>query len=575
MYYHFNSVVMMEFQFSLLIIPILISASITAAFAVLSYRRWKSPVARPFSLMMAAATLWTLGSALQLMSADLVTNYIATIIEYPGIVTVPVAWFFIVLHYTGGDRYVTKTMFPLFFIIPALSVFLVITNPLHHLYYSGFYPVVAGNLTIWVFSHGPLFWIHVIYSYTLSLLGLTLVITKLNTTHALFRRQMALLLLACAVPVAANIAYVFSFGPVAGLDLTPFLFTLSGLIVAFGIVRYRLFSLMPVAYYRIFRTMTDGVIVTDSASLVVDINPAAETILAIPARDALAKNIREILPDTAKMIDRCSAQNDTVHEEISIPSRGGFEYYDAACIALDPVAEEGVGHLIILRNITLRKQAGMALDEANRKLNLMASITRHDILNQITALNCYIDMNADLAQTPEQSAYIEKQKQIIAVIKEQIDFTKEYQNLGIELPRWQDLPTVLTRAISRLDFGTTGHEVHIGQYEVYADPMLEKVFFNLLDNALRYGESLTSIIVTAKQEGENLIITFADNGVGIPPEDKDKLFTRGFGKHTGLGLFLSREILSITKITISETGSPGMGAQFEIHVPQGSFRIRK
>jgi signal transduction histidine kinase len=131
------------------------------------------------------------------------------------------------------------------------------------------------------------------------------------------------------------------------------------------------------------------------------------------------------------------------------------------------------------------------------------------------------------------------------------------------------------RAFSRLDFGSTRQEVHIGQYEVYADPMLEKVFFNLLDNALRYGESLTSIIVTAKQEGENLIITFADNGVGIPPEDKDKLFTRGFGKHTGLGLFLSREILSITKITISETGSPGMGAQFEIHVPQGSFRIRK
>lgn len=564
----------MEYQFSLLIIPTLLSAVITAAFSVISYRTWKSPIARPFSLMMAAATLWTAGSAIQLMSADLFTNYIATIIEYPGIVTVPVAWFLIVLHYTGGSRYVTKTTTPLFFVIPVLSILLVITNPLHHLYYSGFYPVLVGNLTIWVFSHGPLFWIHVLYSYTLSILGLALVITKLNTTHALFRRQMVLLLLACTIPVTANFAYVFSIGPVPGIDFTPFLFTISGLIVAFGIVRYRLFSLMPVAYFRIFRTMTDGVIVTDSTSLVVDVNPAAEKILALSVRNAVAKPVGEVLQGTDNMIKQCSVQSNTVHEELVIPKGGGLEYYDTTCVALDPIAEEGVGHLILLRNITRRKQAETALDEANRKLNLMASITRHDILNQITALNCYIDISADLAKSPEQSAYIEKQKQIIAVIQEQIEFTKEYQNLGIDIPQWQDLREVITRASCQLDFGIIKKEVNIGQYEVYADPMLEKVFFNLLDNSLRYGASLTSVSMTAKHEGDNLIITFADDGVGIPTEDKDNIFNRGFGKHTGLGLFLSREILSITKITIAETGTPGKGARFEICVPPEAFRIR-
>ena len=186
------------------------------------------------------------------------------------------AWFFIVLHYTGGDRYLTRRTIPLFFIIPAISILRVLTNPLHHLYYTGFTSVVDDGIVIWAFTHGPLFWIHIGYSYGLSLLGLALVITRLHTVQDFYRRQMLLLLLACAIPVTANIVYVLSLGPVPGLDLTPLMFTLSGLIVAFGIVRYQLFSIMPVTYSRVFKTITDGVIVSDNQGRIVDLNPAAE-----------------------------------------------------------------------------------------------------------------------------------------------------------------------------------------------------------------------------------------------------------------------------------------------------------
>jgi len=72
--------------------------------------------------------------------------------------------------------------------------------------------------------------------------------------------------------------------------------------------------------------------------------------------------------------------------------------------------------------------------------------------------------------------------------------------------------------------------------------------------------------------GGDLKITYQDDGEGIHSSDKDKLFTRGYGKNTGLGLFLSREILSITGITICENGEPGKGARFEITVPNGVWR---
>jgi signal transduction histidine kinase len=102
--------------------------------------------------------------------------------------------------------------------------------------------------------------------------------------------------------------------------------------------------------------------------------------------------------------------------------------------------------------------------------------------------------------------------------------------------------------------------------------MLERVMDNLLDNSLRHGERVTTIRVSTRREEENLIITYEDNGTGIPVQEKEKIFEHGYGKHTGLGLFLVREILSITGITIRETGIPGEGARFEIIVPKGAYR---
>ena len=98
--------------------------------------------------------------------------------------------------------------------------------------------------------------------------------------------------------------------------------------------------------------------------------------------------------------------------------------------------------------------------------------------------------------------------------------------------------------------------------ELFADPLLEKVFYNLVDNALRYGgDRMTMIRITSHTAGSALVLVFEDNGEGIAERDKNVIFDKGFGKNTGLGLYLSREILAITSITIAETGVPGTGAR--------------
>lgn len=230
--------------------------------------------------------------------------------------------------------------------------------------------------------------------------------------------------------------------------------------------------------------------------------------------------------------------------------------------------------LIVMRDITDIIKSKNALKEAGKKLGLLTSITRHDILNQIMIISFYID---EIAHTPHSQSHtatsIERVKDATTMIKQLISFTSGYQDLGITEPGWYNITHVMNRAWNTRNVPST-ISCHIdANIVIYADMLLEKVFFNLIDNSLRHGKDITSITVTSRISDHCAIILYEDNGGGISSEDKIKIFRRGFGKNTGYGLFLVREILGITSITIEETGIPGTGVRFEMTVPHGGFMI--
>ncbi len=176
--------------------------------------------------------------------------------------------------------------------------------------------------------------------------------------------------------------------------------------------------------------------------------------------------------------------------------------------------------------------------------------------------------------TPEVSDSLHRVETAARTIQRQIEFTREYQELGIQAPLWLNIYELVRAGASELPMDDIQLSMNRTDVEVFGDKLLGKVFYNLIDNALRYGgEKMTAITVTAYEDDDSLAILFEDNGAGISEEQKKKLFTKGFGKNTGLGLFLSREILAITGITISENSEPGKGARFEIRVPKGSYRF--
>ena len=225
-------------------------------------------------------------------------------------------------------------------------------------------------------------------------------------------------------------------------------------------------------------------------------------------------------------------------------------------------------NFIVFTDITGRKQAEDAFIMANKKLQILSGITRHDILNQIMVMLGYLELAAERGVDETQTQYLGKVIGAAEAIQHQIEFTRTYESLGVEEPMWLKLSEV----ISQIRKGALPIQYDCGGCQVLADPMLVSVFSNLMDNTIRHAEGASVVLVRCKEQNGDLLIYWEDDGTGVPDDQKKRIFERGVGKNTGLGLFLSREILAITGITIKETGVYGKGARFEMTVPKGGWR---
>jgi PAS domain S-box-containing protein len=224
------------------------------------------------------------------------------------------------------------------------------------------------------------------------------------------------------------------------------------------------------------------------------------------------------------------------------------------------------------RDITDRRMAEEALMLVNRKLNLLSEVTRHDILNKLNVLMGYLELARTEIADPEMLAYFRKEEEAARDIQRYIIFTKEYQDIGVTSPQWQGVGGLVEQATASLDLGPVTLEVAVGDLAVYADPLIVLVFLNLLDNSLRHGQHVSRIRLSIEESDPGITLVYEDDGIGIPYDEKDRAFKRGYGRQTGFGLFLAREILSITGIAIRETGEPGVGVRFEIGIPAGCYR---
>lgn len=254
-----------------------------------------------------------------------------------------------------------------------------------------------------------------------------------------------------------------------------------------------------------------------------------------------------------------------------IGENGRWLYFTAAIIRGSDGHNIGVAET--LEDITERIVAEEALSQTNKKLNLLSNITRHDILNQITVLmGAAALLHEEALSSGERMEFLDKIDTSTSIIRRHIEFTREYQDIGIDSPTWQALDRIIARTLDQFDLSHIDLDLDLPEVEIYADPLLEKVFYNLIHNSLVHGQNVTRISIQADENPYGLAVRVSDNGSGIAHEKKEEIFKRGFGKNTRFGLFLAREILDITGIGIREIGIEGEGACFELSVPRAGFR---
>lgn len=331
-------------------------------------------------------------------------------------------------------------------------------------------------------------------------------------------------------------------------------------------------------FISIFQETPDPILIVNGSYQITEVNRWFESVFK-RTRDAV---IGEFIDDLGinltgdgirTMMDNQGPDMHIHHTEMTI--RNGFGNPFTADVSISGIRIQNEPCLMIqIHDIDEIRKAHNAVSQVNQKLQILASVTRHDILNRVMVISAYSEfMKEDVTDA-------ETKKRVAAIIKSSdeirnlINFTREYQELGSTEPAWQSLDQIISAPLFRNMMAGISLESSLTGLEIYADRMLEKVLYNLIENSVRHGVNLSTISLSYHLEtnGE-LMIYYEDDGGGIISEEKAKVFKKGFGKNTGMGLFLIREILSITGMSISETGEPGKGVRFEIRIPAGMYRI--
>jgi len=351
----------------LLICAVGISAAL--GITVLKYRPTLGTLS--FALLMGAVCMWAFLSIFEVISYDLPIKDFSGRLKYLFIVTIPVAWFTFSLYYSNRVRWLNPSHLALLTIVPALTVLVTATNSYHHLMFQSVEWHRGNNLIIPVRQFGVWFWVHTVYSYGLLFIGFLFLARSTVDSQRIYRRQGVSLLIAALAPWLCNMLFLFTGDRSPRLDLTPFAFTISGLAVMWGIVRYRLLDIIPVARDIVIQNMNDGVIVLDSHQRILDLNPAAIALVGAQQTSLIGKPAAGALPWWPHLPDPDSFNAPLAPLKMELTHRNGQQHLH---IALSDLIynEKHLGYLVTLRDVTAVKKAQDALRQSEERFKSLS-----------------------------------------------------------------------------------------------------------------------------------------------------------------------------------------------------------
>ncbi len=551
-----------------------LSAAVSTGLFLYGWQRRHAPGGKAFLVFLLGVIIWATGNGLELNSVDLSAKIFWANIEYTGAVTLPFAWTIFALQYTGQMSRVKARHFVILAIIPLTTLIIAWTNGSHGLLRRNIQLFDNGSFSVVSKTYGPWFWVHLVYSYALLAFGVFIILNLLLRAHRLYRRQAFALLFAAIAPWLGNALYVLKILPNPRLDLTPPLFTLTGLAMAWGFFRFRFLDLLPVAYDAVVEKMSDGVIVLDSIGRVVDLNAAAQKILNKEESAIVGKLLKEQIA-----FDFYAPRSEmTIAEKI----------YDVRSTLLKDKGGATNGMVIVLREVTEHRQLEKRLAQAEKLAGLgrFLSGTAHELNNPLAAIIGFSQLlllrsSLDDKTRSQIEAINREAERTNGIVQNLLAFAghADLQLATLDLNKLLD-DTLQLRQREMQAAGIDLHREETPLPPIKADyQQLQRALLNILLNAeqaVEQNSGAKQISVSARLVEESVSpqvqILIRDNGAGIAAENLSKIFepfftTRPVGKGMGLGLSISYGIIAEHGGSLQVESGADEATTFTINLP--------
>ena len=348
----------MPWQDIFIIISILASIITSISLAIWSWFFRSTTGARIFSLLMLATTIWSLFYGMEMLALTLPEIIFWSKMQYFGSTTLLVIWLILVLMYTGQKDWLTpKNIFTLF-VLPIISLLLVWSNEYHELIWQNPHVIKVSQLYLLGFTPGKWWWVNIAYAYILYVISIGFLLSGLRRSSQLYRRQISVLLIFSGLSGITSLSYIFGVAP-ADINLIPMAFSLSGIVIAWGLFRYKFNDLTPIARNAIIETMSEGLLVLDTSKRVIDINPIAQNLIALPENEILGKPVGQVFsnyPQIHNLWESISKEEDTHIDIVLEKANQKARSFDLLISPLCDKKNTIYGWLMLWHDITERKE---------------------------------------------------------------------------------------------------------------------------------------------------------------------------------------------------------------------------
>jgi signal transduction histidine kinase len=565
-------------------LTLLTTAALAAGLALYTYgRRGERPGASTFAGLLVALTWLAATTAFQMLSPALSGKVLAETLKFAGTAALSPLWLAFALRYTRRTHWLTMRNRSLLALPGLVSVSLAATNPLHHLVWRGFQidPLSPGLV---VEGFGPVFWVFNLFHYGFILLAALIYALAYVPAAPVFRRQIGVMVAGALIPLLGHTIYLSGLYPLPGLDLTPFTFAISAVLLATGLFRYSLLDLQPIAARVVMNHLDDGVVVLDQEDRVVDLNPAARQLLGVTEAA-----IGQPAPPALRPAAGVEAQ------AIQIGQEEPRRWYRLTVSGLRDLNQHPVGRVVVLRDVT---------DEhlLQRLRGDLTHMLVHDLSNPLSAMHMALEMVHIQDNGPGQPPTVGpdahealeivrrsnlRAQRLIASLLDISRLESGHMPVNRQPVNAVDLASGVARDLRPLadERGLAlGLRLPDNLPAVLADPdLLDRVLRNLLSNAIKFTPRGGEATLTAAAGASEVTFTVSDNGNGLPDSVRARLFekfVRGTSSPHGHGLGLAFCKLAVDTMgghIWADGGAPGdagvgagapRGAAFHFTLPR-------